>query len=288
MNEGLKKFTVGFLLTVFTGASGIQALASQSSPAQKMSQTAAATEDQSKRISAVRAAKYANSLHLAYIKTSSGSVNNQAKTGVGALAARLNERTSVEPEGVVGLDIEKDPLVFFPFIYWPVTRDVEELSPYAQKKVQNYINNGGIIVFDLLDKSEKLSNSKALRRLLGGVNIKPLVKMDRDHTLAHTFYVIQGLPGSNRRSPVWIEAPGNDNSEDVSSVIISQSNWAGAWAGINLMPKSKEYEAAIRAGVNMVMFALTGGYKRDGLHAESIAARRETAKTAATDEPKEP
>jgi hypothetical protein len=216
--------------------------------------------------------KYANSLHLAYIKSPSTKVNNDSRLGMTSLVVEMIKRTSVEPEGTVELDIEKDELTLFPFIYWPITNKTPVLSEDAQEKVQNYINNGGVILFDLRDNSNNLS------QILGNVSIKPLIPMDEEHTLTKTFYLTSGLPGSGSKSTIWVEKPDVEAEPNTSAVIIGQNNWAAAWAGKTLPEGSEEKENAIRSGINLIMFALTGTYKEDQNHIVSILERLEKDK----------
>lgn len=81
------------------------------------------------------------------------------------------ERTSYEPEGIAGLDIEQDDLSLFPFIYWPVTAGTAPLSAQAQDKLQSYIDNGGMIVIDVRDQSLSPARSNHLKNILGNVRI---------------------------------------------------------------------------------------------------------------------
>lgn len=218
--------------------------------------------------------RYANELHLAYIKSPDTRTNDNAHRGLMEVASGLVERTSVEPKGVVGLDVENDPLLFFPFIYWPVSEQTEDLSPAAQTKVQNYLNNGGVILFDVRDQSVGLAQSPALRRILSGLAIDPLTQVNKDHTLAKSHYLLSLIKGSGNGQNIWVEAPLSANGNRVSSVIISQENWSGAWRGLTHIKGSEGHKQAIRAGINMVLYALTGDYKADAIHTPTIDFKR--------------
>lgn len=262
---GLKTATAGMLIAAFALAAPAHLQAQE--PVEPVAST-----------SIDKALKYATELHLAYVTNPSQQTNNESRLGVEALAAELFKRTKIEPEGVVGLDIENDEIAFFPFIYWPITSDSQPLSAKAQKKVIDYMNNGGMILFDIRDRSSiTLGNSTALRRVLGedgAKAIKPLVPMGKDHTLTKSFYLVSTLPGSHDFATVWIETPESEGSkENVSSVIIGENNWSGAWAGRTLLPDSREREMALRAGVNMVMYAMAGNYKSDQVHVPMILER---------------
>lgn len=248
---GFKKTTAGLLI----GAFMLPSIA-QTTPA-----LAAATPP-TPQISA-NDMKYASRLYLAYVRTGKSQTDEVSRKGVEALSEALNGRTSVEPAGVVGLDIERDNLAFFPFIYWPVQADSPALSAKAQMKVQQYLNAGGFIVFDMDSSSVSVDSQKTLKRVLGNVGLKPLTNIEKDHALTKTFFLVSRLRGTYDYSSLMVETTKNDGTESISSVIIGENDWAGAWAGQNLPPDSREREMAIRAGINMVFYALTGNYKID-------------------------
>ena len=189
----------------------------------------------------------------------SGNVNENVRKGVETLAATLTEKTAFEPQvAALNIETDKDKLTCFRYIYWPITSDARPLSPAAQKQVQNYLDSGGMLHFDILDQSAALGNSRVLQRVLGDVAIKPLTQLKDGDTLTRSFYITSGLPGSKSFGPVWIEAPGAKGDESVSSVLIGDHNWADAWSGRTLRPDSDERKNALRAGINIVMYALTG------------------------------
>ena len=81
---------------------------------------------------------YAREGYLAYIKGPNENLNRLAERGLLRLAQNAYIRTSFEPAGIVGLDIEKDDLSLFPFIYWPVSEQHPPLSTDARLKVQDH------------------------------------------------------------------------------------------------------------------------------------------------------
>jgi hypothetical protein len=173
---------------------------------------------------------------------------------------------------VVGIDLERDEPLFFPFIYWPVTQDSVPLSEKARARVQKYVDSGGVILFDIRDSGAAPGSTAPLRRIVGDLSLRRLVPMDGNHTLTKSFYLISHLRGSFDYNNVLVEDPGQ-SAENVSSVVIGENNWAGAWAATTLPEYSREREMALRAGINIVMFSLTGNYKSDQVHVQSIMER---------------
>jgi hypothetical protein len=266
MVMGFKHLAAGILTAAFAMASSANLAIAQPVPENNPQVQSLASDRQ--------AVEYANHTYLAYVPSSSSLVNAQTETGLGVLGRTLAERTTVKPKGVVALDLENDELSYFPFIYWPVTDQARTLSAKARENVQDYINKGGVILFDTMDHDARSANGLALRKVLEGIDIRPLGEVEKGHTLTQTFYLLNTLPGSYKDAKIWAEIPAGSSNENVSSVIIGTNNWAGAWSGTTIPAGSKEGDMALRAGINLVIYALTGNYKDDAAHRPDINNRR--------------
>lgn len=266
MKQGMKRALAGLLLAAFASAAPSASFADM----KQAPRPVAASDVYVNR----QAASHAGTLHFAYINTPSASVNALSHAGLNALAIEVIKRTSVTPADSVGLDIERDELALYPFIYWPVQADMPSLSVAAKTKVQSYLDRGGIILFDTQGRG---GNSQTLARLLDGISIKPLVEMADDHALGKSFYIVSGLSGAGYNQDLWVENDLTQGADSVSSVMIGDTNWAAAWAGRSLAADSRERELALRAGVNMVIYALTGTYKNDPVHAPLLKDRLQPA-----------
>ncbi len=242
------------------------------------------------------AMKATDKTRFAYVLTGNGEVDEVSRAGLSGLSAFLTQRTSVEPGEPMAVDIERDEIAFFPLIYWPVLPDAPKLSPKAVAKLDVYLKNGGTILFDTKDAPEaELSGGmtparKALRRILSDLDVPPLEPAPRRHVLTRSFYLIKDFPGRYTGSPLWVEATSagreqrrlsTGNADGVSAILITGNDMAGAWAltpaGRALLPVvpggARQREYAIRAGINIVMYALTGNYKADQVHIPAILRR---------------
>lgn len=220
---------------------------------------------------------YVQDLHLAYIISPSDRQNTISERGLNALGDTLYNRTAVEPSGVIGLDIERADLTLFPFIYWPISSDDTPISAEARQRVQDYVDNGGVILFDVRDASASLGSARAIADVVGPLRLSPLEQLDDDHTLTRSFYLLSTLRGTYNFNSVWVEddATSDEDTETLTNVIIGQNNWASAWAGLTVLGGSENHEMSLRAGVNMVMYALTGNYKSDAMQMDEILERLE-------------
>ncbi|HLY06307.1 MAG TPA: DUF4159 domain-containing protein, partial [Rhizomicrobium sp.] len=239
--------------------------------------------------------KAALDTRLAYVITGIPEVDDMSRAGLYGLGLALKARTSYEPQDPVGVNLDKDDLSFFPLLYWPMDPREPNLSPRALSKVADYMRNGGTILFDTRDLtlgSVRGANSpgeQTLKRLIGRLDMPPLEPVPSDHVLTKTFYLIQDFPGRWDGGKVWIESlppagPGSGparGGDGVSPVIIGGNDWAAAWAidgqGRQLADVSpggdEQRELAFRFGINVVMYALTGNYKTDQVHAPALLER---------------
>ncbi|MDE3115268.1 MAG: DUF4159 domain-containing protein [Pseudomonadota bacterium] len=234
---------------------------------------------------------------LAYVVTGVPEVDAMSKAGLTGLGLWLKARTSYGPEAPMGVDLAKDDLSFFPLIYWPMDPREPDLSPAALSKIADYMRSGGTFLIDTRDLTLGASRGpdnpgeQTLRRLLAKVDLPPLEPVPSDHVLTKAFYLLQTFPGRWAGGKVWVEAlPPADpdrgpeparGGDGVSPVIIGGNDWASAWAvdanGVPLVACTpggdRQRELAIRFGINVVMYALTGNYKADQIHVPALLER---------------
>ena len=235
---------------------------------------------------------------LGYVLTGDPEVDAMSRAGLKGLTRILKERTAVEPGEPMAVDIESDEIAFFPLLYWPVTTSQSQLSARALDKVDTFMRNGGTIVFDTRDQDTALplttgrtaSGSQILRRMLSGLDIPPLQPLNQEHVLTRAFYLLREYPGRWASGRVWVEAQNaatdgqaaaTTASDGVSPIIVGGADWAAAWAEDDegrplaaVVPGGdRQREIAMRFGVNLVMYTLTGNYKTDQVHVEHILER---------------
>ena len=238
-------------------------------------------------------------LTLAYVVTGNSKVDAISKAGLNGLSQTLFARTSVEPAAPVGLDLERDMLMFYPLLYWPITADQPTPSSKAYRKLNAFLKSGGMIVFDTRDGDiagfgTSSPNSLRLQKITYGIDIPALEPMPQDHVLTRAFYLLQDFPGRYTQRDIWVEAapqavekaagmPFRNLNDGVSPVIIGGNDWAAAWAvdaqGKQMFPigrnasDRRQRELAYRFGINLVMHVLTGNYKSDQVHVPALLDR---------------
>src|SRR5579871_4356765 len=240
--------------------------------------------------------------HLAYVVTGDSEADSVSKAGLTGLTAFLAQRTALEAGDPIGVDIERDELAFFPIIYWPIVPGAKKPTPQALARVDAYMKQGGTVLFDTRDAvlappgpggEARSPGMLELRTILSSLDIPELEPVPRDHVLTKTFFLLRDFPGRFTSGQLWVEAlpEQNEDEEDanrparagdgVSSIIITSNDLAGAWAqrpdGQYMLPvdasEQRQREFAFRAGVNIVMYTLTGNYKADQVHVPALLER---------------
>jgi len=228
-----------------------------------------------------------NNIYFAYIKTDNPDVNNLSYNGLKGLANIVNTRTAIKVEGISAVDPSKSELIYYPFIYWPMASKQRGMSLDAVRNIQNYLLNGGIILFDTIDQNLKNKGitstigQEALRDATMALNIPELIKIKEDDILSRSFYLINEYPGLYSGGELWVEKEPNSNNDKITSVIIGSNNWAAVWsndvadmARYVIEPGGEEQrEAAYKFGVNLLIMSLTGSYKSDQIHISHILER---------------
>lgn len=236
---------------------------------------------------------------LGYVLTGDAALDETSRAGLWGLGLTLASRTSVEPAAPIGVDLERDELVFFPLIYWPISVDQPTPSDAAYARLNAYLRGGGMIVFDTRDADvgafgTGTPNGRRLRELALPLDIPPLEPIPEDHVLTRAFYLLQDFPGRHLGRDVWVEAappdaeqvegmPFRNLNDGVTPVIIGGNDWAAAWAmspsGQPMFPVGRGFagerqrEIALRFGVNLVMHVLSGNYKSDQVHVPALLER---------------
>jgi Domain of unknown function (DUF4159)/Aerotolerance regulator N-terminal len=233
---------------------------------------------------------------LAYVVTGDARVDEVSRQGLSSLGFTLRNRTAFEPGPPAAIDLERDELAFYPLIYWPMVADRPRPSQKAIRNLDAFMKSGGTVIFDTRDAlverpdGPPTPEAAALRQILETIEVPPLEVVPHDHVVTKSFYLIEDFPGRYDSGRTWIEAlpPSPVDGakpvragDNVSPIIITSNDLAAGWASgpsgealYSLVPGGRrQHEYALRGGVNLVMYALTGNYKADQVHAPALLER---------------
>ncbi len=228
----------------------------------------------------------ANGTYLAYVKNKDQKINEISYRGLLSLSKALDRRTSISPKGVEEINLSEDDIYYFPIIYWPTGKELTKLVPKIKIKIKNYLNNGGIILFDASAFFKDISLGKKnkyreITKYFEQISLNELTPISNNHTLSRSFYLLNNYPGRWDRGTLLVDSNSINTNDGVSSIILGFNDWASAWAfddnNFPLFPVvpggERQRELAFRVGINVIMYALTGNYKNDQIHSKSILNR---------------
>ncbi len=257
----------------------------------------ARAETDAKPVLTQRDKEAALTTRLAYVVSGDPKIDDVSNLGLEALSKALSLRTSFSPGDPVGVDPAKDELAFYPMLYWPIVASAPQPSGKTVAKVAAYMKQGGTIVFDTRDAINQRPGDAPtpetlwLRELTKGLDIPELEVVPRDHVITKTFYLLDNFVGRYASGETWVEALPPEPKEEsarpvratdsVSAIVITSNDLASAWAqdrrGQPLFPLTpggaRQRELALRGGVNLVMYTLTGNYKSDQVHVRDLLER---------------
>ncbi len=233
---------------------------------------------------------------LAYVVTGDARADQISREGLASLTEVLSRRTALVPGPPQAIDPAHDELAFYPLLYWPITPDRPQPGAEVARRIGAYMKQGGLVLFDTRDADMQVAGGGRtpaqdwLKTFLADIDLPPLEALPKDHVVTRTFYLLDGFVGRTETGPTYIEAlPPEKEGENrparagdgVSPIIIASNDLAAAWAGdssgeglYSLEPGDpSQREMALRGGVNIVMYTLTGNYKADQVHVRELLER---------------
>jgi hypothetical protein len=236
---------------------------------------------------------------FAYVLTGDSSTDDTSRAGLVGIGRVLAARTTVEPGEPFGVNVVTDEIAFFPILYWPVLPNAVTLPDATLAKIDTYMKQGGMIIFDTRDFGSGLptgvgigsEGGTPLQRLLGRLDIPRLEPVPEGHVLTKSFYILRAFPGRWDGGQMWVEADSAESTDadtrkarradGVSSILVTPNDLAAAWAldasNRPMFPTvpggEAQREMSFRVGINIVMYALTGNYKADQVHAPALIER---------------
>lgn len=233
-----------------------------------------------------------------YVLTGDPATDETSRIGLAGLGRVLEARTAVAPGEPLAVNISDDEIAFYPVLYWPILETAKPLPEPTLAKIDAYMKQGGMIIFDTRDygsgRPPALSGAGGetpLQRILGRLDLPRLEPVPEGHVLTKAFYLLRSFPGRWDGGQMWVEADAAQaagengrqarRADGVTSIVITANDFASAWAldegGRPLYPVvpggEAQREMAFRTGVNIVMHALTGNYKADQVHVPALLER---------------
>jgi hypothetical protein len=198
------------------------------------------------------------------------------------LMSTLDLRTSVKASfEKKEIEIESPDLFNFPFLYLAGGSSFEPFSEPEIKRLRKFLTLGGTLLIDDASGEENSPFDNQVR--LETDRIFPeysLEKIPRDHVLYKSFYLLS-TPSGRRIIKPYLEGITFED-EERTALIYSRNDLGGAWSEdefgrwqYECIPGGEsQRELAFRTGINIIIYALTGNYKKDQIHAPFLIRRQ--------------
>lgn len=179
---------------------------------------------------------------------------------------------------VAGVGPESAEIFEYPFLILSGDRGFKPLSDQAVANLRLYLREGGFLFIDDASGLDDSAFDRSVRRTVGRVLPgAPLRAVGRDHVVYRSFFLLRGITG---RIPVKDHLEGAWVG-DITPILYSQNDLlgclmrspGGSWA-LDVVPGGERQRTEARKlGINLALFALTGNYKLDVVHVETLLDR---------------
>jgi len=176
------------------------------------------------------------------------------------------------------MDPASESLFSQPFVALTGDRWFDPLPDAAVTNLRLYLREGGFLFVDdasgLDDSDFDRAVRRDLARILPGTKIAPV---GRDHAIYRSFFILRGVSGRllvrRHLEGMWLG--------DITPVLYSRNDLTGAWwrssggsFALDVVPGGRRQRIEARKqGINLVLFAVTGNYKRDVVHVRTLLKR---------------
>ncbi|HWP90572.1 MAG TPA: DUF4159 domain-containing protein [Thermodesulfobacteriota bacterium] len=193
----------------------------------------------------------------------------------------LDLRTSVKTSFVrKTIEIMDKDLFLYPFIYIAGSNSFEPFTEPEIKRLRKFLKLGGTLLIDDVSGEEYSPFDSQIRDEFKNILPEfPLGRIPSEHVIFKSFYLLNSPSGRKIVKP-YIEGI-TFSDEERTSVIYSRNDLGGAWSEdefgkwmYECIPGGEpQRELAFRLGINVIIYALTGNYKKDQIHTPFIKRR---------------
>jgi hypothetical protein len=199
---------------------------------------------------------------------------------VEAIVEELETRTSITAASQRRIITISDQELFFcPLLYMAGTGSFDQWTPQERDILRRYLTLGGFLLAEDTLGAKGVGFDAAFRREMTQIfPNRELTRLPSDHSLFQSFYLINSVAGRIKTGP-YLEGIVIDNW---TPVVYSQNDLSGAWARdksgkwLNecLPGGETQRKSAFKLGINIIVYSLTGDYKKDLIHHPFIKKRQ--------------
>jgi hypothetical protein len=173
---------------------------------------------------------------------------------------------------------DEPQLLHEPFALWAGETESARLAGTELRGLERFLKLGGVLFVDDLDPGVGAFGKSARRELLRVLPDSAVVRLDPNHVIYKTFFILD-RPVGRVLGPPYLEAIVRGK---YAQVVFSSHDLLGAlarshttdWA-LEVEPGGpQQREHAVRLAVNLAMYVLCSDYKDDAVHAPWLMRRR--------------
>ena len=193
-----------------------------------------------------------------------------------SLVRQVRDNTSSKILEAVGTVRPSQTELFdYPLVYAGGAEAVGPLQAQEKAALRLYLEQGGTLLIDDTSGRQDSPFAQSLRGpLLEVLSGRQWFTLDPDlHAVYRSFFHLHRTAGRVMVRP-YLEGL---NCGDITSVILSRNDLAGAWETDQVGLYSHAVQGgrtaraeAIKLGINLVVFAMTGNYKTDAVHVNTL------------------
>lgn len=196
------------------------------------------------------------------------------------LARELRLRTRLEPVAEpTTVQAEDTELFDTPFLYVAGDEALPKLGRAAEARLRQFLDLGGLAVFDAADGGTDLAFTRSVEELLGRISPgSELGPVARDHVLFRSFYLVDAPVGRTATVEhlLAIQEEGRIKAllmrNDMGGALAETADGRVAHACVPGGAEQRQW--AIRLGVNILLYATCTDYKADRAHVETLLRAR--------------
>lgn len=179
------------------------------------------------------------------------------------------------------LSLTDADLFKYPFLYMAGSGAFEPFTDDERRNLRKYLKLGGTLIVDDVSGSKDSEFDAQIRKEFEYIIPEiSLTRLPQEHVVYKSFYLLHSASGRKLVEPYLEGITFTD--EDRTSVFYSRNDLGGAWSEdefgkweYECIPGGEaQRELAMRLGINMVMYSLTGNYKKDQIHVPFIKKRQ--------------
>ncbi len=183
----------------------------------------------------------------------------------------LKSTTSIEssPERVV-VSLENRDIFNYPFLFL-IGKKEFSFTNKEREYLRKFLLRGGFLFIDNASTEKGIGFDNSIRKELSIIlQDYPLKKLEMNHTVFHSFYLLTDIGGRRIIQP-YLEGV---DIEDRTAIIYSLNDITGIWVKdklgnyiYNCVPGSEKQRLnGLALFMNIIVYSLTGTYKDDKVH----------------------